>query len=106
MQEDICDQLSSEPNKQPTALFRGPLTRGRLKRLPNHFFLLSNIGASAFCSALEIEVTAATSREALWRLIVDNRLDGRTFSVFADAESLQAEKIERLKVAWGSPSVQ
>jgi hypothetical protein len=74
--------------------------------LPGHFFLLSNVGDNPASPALVCEVTEETCREALWRLIVVRRLDGRTFDVFADKASLQAEKDERLKIPWSSPAVQ
>jgi hypothetical protein len=79
-------------------LFVGQLTKGHLKSLPGHFFLLSNIG-DPLNSALEIEVQEETSREAVWRLLVDRRLDGRTFFAFRDRESLEAEKLARWRAA-------
>jgi hypothetical protein len=89
----------SEIPVQPSApLFIGRLTKKHLKCLPGHFLLLSSI-ADPFSSALELEVHEETSREEIWSLLVDRNLNGRTFSVFRDRESLEAEKLERWRAA-------
>jgi hypothetical protein len=102
MQNDKDNQHSTDSNKQPCApWFSGRLTKERLFAFPDHCFLISNVAHSPFNPALELELNAKISREALWRLIVDCRLDGRTFVVFLDDESFQVDKHERLKVARG-----
>jgi len=86
--------------------FQGPLRKWKLMELPTHFFLLSGIGDSPCKPALECEVTKDTCRKALWRLMVARGLDGRTFYVFTDKESLEAERDERRKIPWGSPGIE
>jgi hypothetical protein len=99
--------VTNDAKNHPSGpLFAGHLTRTLLKALPGHFFLISNIGENLLTAALEIEVTSQTSWEALWRLIVNRHLNQRSFSVFRDEESFREENLERLKVAWSSPTVQ
>jgi hypothetical protein len=87
-------------NRQPFApCFAGYLTKERLLSFPRHFYLVSNVANNPFNPALEIEVVEEVSREALWRMIVDWRLNGRKFAVFLDEESFKADKDERLKMA-------
>lgn len=101
------DQHEDSGRTQPSGLlFRGQLIKRILKALPGHFFLLSNIGDSPSLPALECEGTESMSREELWRLMVTRQLDGGTFDVFADKQSLQIQKDERLKIPWGSSTVQ
>ncbi|MFZ0746937.1 MAG: hypothetical protein WAM85_21210 [Terracidiphilus sp.] len=79
-------------------LFVGRLTKDRVKSLPGHFFLLSNIG-DPFNSASELEVHQETSREVIWRQIAARNLNGRTFSAFRVRESLESEKLARWRGA-------
>jgi hypothetical protein len=107
MRTDKDDRLGNDSDNQPSApLFAGRLTKMRLMTLPDNFFLISNVAPTPFTPALEVEVTKETSREALWRLIVDRRLNGRTFSAFRDKEGLQAEKDRRLKFSPGPTGIQ
>jgi hypothetical protein len=102
VQNDKDDQPRTDPNKQSRApWFSGPLTKERLLACPDQSFIISNVAHSPFNPALELQLTEEISRESLWRLIVDCRLDGRTFAVFLDNETFQAEKDARLKMAWG-----
>ena len=99
--EQNTPPINGEPQMQSLApWFAGRLTRELLVSFPQHFFLVSSIAHNPFNPAMELEVTAEISREALWRMIVDWRLNGRTFAVFLDEEAFQAYKDERLKAAW------
>jgi hypothetical protein len=91
MQSNIGDSFESNSTTQPAApLFVGKLGKKQLNALGNHFFLVSGVGWNAWTPALEIEVTAETSRKALWHRIVACHLDGRRFYAFSDKESFQA----------------
>jgi len=100
MPKNISDSRERNSMTQPVApLFIGKLRKKQLKAFPDHFFLVSGIGWDIWTPAHEIEVTAETSREALWHMIVACHLDGRRFSAFSDEESFQADKLERMKLA-------
>ena len=71
-----------------------PLTRERLLALPDDVRLLSNRCAYPPNPDLEGKIAHGTSREALWRAIVDGGLEGRTFEVVPDDRSLQYVKEE------------
>jgi hypothetical protein len=94
-------------NKQASApWFAGDLTKERLQSFPKHFFLVSNVAHNPLNPVMELEVTEEVSRGALWRMVVDRRLNGRRFAVFLDEESFQEHKDERLKAAWSLIRVQ
>ena len=101
MNNDKHVPFSHGSNKRaPGPWFTGCLTKERLRSFPQHFYLVSKVAHNPFNPAMELEVTEKISREALWRMIVDCRLNGRTFAVFLDERSFQADKDERLKMAW------
>jgi hypothetical protein len=97
---------SKSPNQPSSPLFRGPLTKKRLLALPGHFYLISNVCHDPITPLLEIEVKADMSRQRLWELIVDCRVNRRTVLVFSDAEGLQAEKDLRLEITRGWPTIE
>jgi hypothetical protein len=94
------NQLASTSNNQPSApLLRGPLTKRRLMALPRQpLFLISNGFFDPDTPVLECELTEEMSRASLWREMVKRRVNGRMFYVFAEKESLLAEKDERRNI--------
>jgi hypothetical protein len=81
-------------NARSVASVGVPLTRERLLALPDDVRLLSNRCAYPPNPDLEGKIAHGTSREALWRAIVDGGLEGRTFEVVPDDRSLQYVKEE------------
>lgn len=102
---------SRRTNKQPgdaeaNSPFSIRLSRNRLLALPNGVYLLSNRSDCPPNSVLEIQITKEISRHSLWEKIVQLQLNGRTFRVFPDYESLELEKNQRLKFTPTSGVVQ
>ena len=95
--EDTLLPEEHSKNSRMGSGFAVRLTRKRLLSLPDSVYLLSNRSDNPPNSVLEIRITKETSRQSLWESIVRLRLNGRTFMVFPDDDSLRIEKNERLK---------
>jgi hypothetical protein len=97
--DDLTRDCGSNSLPSAAPWFVGYLTKTRLQSLPKHCYLVSNVAHNPFNPVMELEITEDVSREALWCMIVDWRLNGRTFAVFLDERSFQENKDARLKAA-------
>ena len=94
--------ISANPKRNLEPFFQGRLTKKALMSLPEGILLQSNVGDNPLTPTFEGVLGPLETREALWRKLIELRVDGRTFRGFTTEESYDqdfAQRINALKLS-------